>query len=156
MLLDADAFGFLGSVTRGLVVERQVQREGAALARHARDADLAAEQACELAADGQAEAGAAVLAAGGAVGLLERLEDEALLVGRDADAGVDTENAIAGLARSSTGVAEAPAEVAGSMRSRTSPLAVNLNALESRLVRICCRRLPSVCSGAGSSSPPRS
>ena len=50
--------------------------------------DLAAEQARDLAADRQAEAGAAVLAAGGAVGLLERLEDDLLLVRRDADAGV--------------------------------------------------------------------
>jgi hypothetical protein len=41
---------------------------------------LAAEQAGELAADREAEAGAAVLAAGGAVGLLERLEDDLLLV----------------------------------------------------------------------------
>src|SRR5262249_6472528 len=39
-------------------------------------------------ADGEAEAGAAVLAAGAAVRLLERLEDDLLLVRRDADAGV--------------------------------------------------------------------
>ena len=52
------------------------------------DVDLAAEQARDLAADREPEAGAAVLAAGGAVGLLERLEDELLLVLRDADAGV--------------------------------------------------------------------
>ena len=50
--------------------------------------DLAAEQAGELAADRQAQAGAAVLAAGRAVALRERLEDRLLLVGRDADAGV--------------------------------------------------------------------
>ena len=50
--------------------------------------NLAAEQAGQLAADGEAEAGAAVLAAGAGVGLLERLEDDALLLGRDADAGV--------------------------------------------------------------------
>ena len=43
--------------------------------------DLAAEQPRQLAADRQAEAGAAVLAAGRAVGLLERLEDDLLLVG---------------------------------------------------------------------------
>ena len=53
-----------------------------------READLAAEQVRELAADREAEAGAAVLAAGAGVGLLERLEDELLLLGRDADAGV--------------------------------------------------------------------
>ena len=52
------------------------------------DAQVAAEQAGDLAADREAEAGAAVLAAGRAVGLLERLEDQPLLVLRDADAGV--------------------------------------------------------------------
>ncbi len=50
--------------------------------------DLAAEQRRELAADREAEAGAAVLAAGAGVGLLERLEDQPLLLRRDADAGV--------------------------------------------------------------------
>ena len=50
--------------------------------------DLAAEQVRELAADREAEAGAAVLAAGAGVGLLERLEDDVLLLQRDADAGV--------------------------------------------------------------------
>ena len=50
--------------------------------------DLAAEQVGKLAADRQAEAGAAVLAAGAGIGLLEGLEDDPLLLGRDADAGV--------------------------------------------------------------------
>jgi hypothetical protein len=50
--------------------------------------DFAAEQAGEFAADGKAETGAAVFAAGRGVGLLERLEDDALLRGLDADAGV--------------------------------------------------------------------
>ena len=52
------------------------------------DRELAAQQAGDFAADRQAQAGAAVLAAGGAVGLLEGLEDDPLLVLRDADAGV--------------------------------------------------------------------
>ena len=50
--------------------------------------DFAAEQACEFAADGKPEAGAAIFAAGAGVGLLERLEDELLLFRGDADAGV--------------------------------------------------------------------
>ena len=50
--------------------------------------DFAAEQARNFAADRQAQAGAAVFAAGAAVGLLERLEDDLLLLRRDADAGV--------------------------------------------------------------------
>ena len=50
--------------------------------------DFAAEQHGQFAADGEAQAGAAVLARGAGVGLLEGLEDEPLLLRRDADAGV--------------------------------------------------------------------
>jgi hypothetical protein len=50
--------------------------------------DRAAEQVRDLPADRQAEAGAAVLAAGGAVGLLEGLEDDPAASPGDADAGV--------------------------------------------------------------------
>ena len=50
--------------------------------------NLAAEQAGELAADRQAEPRAAVLAARAGVGLLERFEDDPLLVGGDADPAV--------------------------------------------------------------------
>ena len=50
--------------------------------------DLAAQQGGELPADREAEAGAAVFPARARVGLLERLEDQPLLLGRDADAGV--------------------------------------------------------------------
>ena len=50
--------------------------------------DFAAEQAGQLAADGETEAGAAVLAAGRGIGLLEGLEDDLLLLRRNADAGV--------------------------------------------------------------------
>ena len=72
----------------GHVVQGQVEREGAPLAERALDPDLAAEQPGDLPADRQAQAGAAVLAAGARVGLLERLEDDLQLVRRDADAGV--------------------------------------------------------------------
>ena len=54
----------------------------------ARQPDFAAQQRRQLAADGEAEARAAVLAARAGVGLMERLEDEPLFFGRDADAGV--------------------------------------------------------------------
>src|SRR5262245_38334660 len=50
--------------------------------------DLAAEQVRQLAADREAEAGSTVLAAGAGIGLLERLEDDLLLLERDADAGI--------------------------------------------------------------------
>ena len=64
------------------VAQRQVEREGAALAGDAREPDFAAQQRRQLAADGQAQAGAAVLAAGAGVGLLEGLEDDLLLLRR--------------------------------------------------------------------------
>ncbi len=67
---------------------RQVEREGAALARRAAQLNFAAQQAGQFAADGQAQAGAAVLAAGAGIRLLEGLEDDALLFGGNADAGV--------------------------------------------------------------------
>jgi len=58
-------------------------------ARHILVKDEAtAEQIRQLATDGQSQAGAAVFAAGAGVGLLERLEDDLLLLRRDADAGV--------------------------------------------------------------------
>src|SRR5262249_29286179 len=67
---------------------REIQVERAALARHAVQADLAAEHASELAADREAEARTAVAAIRAPVGLLEGLEDDALLLRMDADAAV--------------------------------------------------------------------
>ena len=71
-----------------VIVQRQVKGEGAALAMDAGELDLAAEQHRQFAADGQPEAGAAVFAGRAGVGLLEGLENESLLLRRDADAGV--------------------------------------------------------------------
>ena len=68
---------------------RQEQGERAALARRAARPWISPpSRRASSRLDRQAEAGAAVLAARAAVGLLERLEDQPLLVGRDADAGV--------------------------------------------------------------------
>ena len=67
---------------------RHVELERAALVGGADDGDLAAQQARDFAADRQPETGAAVLATRAAVGLLERLEDDPLLGGRDTDPGV--------------------------------------------------------------------
>ena len=69
-------------------MQRQEKRERAALAVDAGELDFAAEQHRQLAADGEAQAGAAVFARGAGVGLLEGFEDEPLLLRRDADAGV--------------------------------------------------------------------
>ena len=105
----------LTAARRAGVGERQVQRERAALARLAAEADLAAEQGRELAADREAEAGAAVLAARAGVGLLERLEDQLLLLGRDADAGVGDHER-----DRRAGRARAPGDRASSRRSRAA------------------------------------
>ena len=72
----------------GTKVCGKIERERAAHAGRADQPDLAAEQPGDFAADRQAQARAAVLAARAAVGLLERLEDDLLLVRRNADAGV--------------------------------------------------------------------
>ena len=67
----------------------QVEHEGGAGAGAvAVQADFPAQQARQLPRDGQPQTGAAVFAAGGAVGLLEGLEDQFLLVLGDAHAGV--------------------------------------------------------------------
>ena len=69
-------------------MERQIQGERAALPVDAGQPDFAAQQHGQFAADRQAQAGAAVFARRAGVGLLECLEDEPLLLRRDADAGV--------------------------------------------------------------------
>ena len=67
---------------------RQLHRKRAPLPWRAHEANFAAQQAGQLTADRQPQASAAVLAARAAVGLLERLEDDLLLVRRDTDAGI--------------------------------------------------------------------
>src|SRR5450755_4708361 len=69
-------------------IQGEVDGEGAALALDAGEGDLAAEEADEFAADGEAEAGAAVDAGGGSVALREGFEDALLVVLVDADAAV--------------------------------------------------------------------
>src|SRR5205814_2055396 len=70
------------------VAHWQVQGEGAALAGRADQPDLTAEQGRQFAADGESQTGAAVLATGTRIGLLEGFEDQALLFGSDANARV--------------------------------------------------------------------
>jgi hypothetical protein len=82
----------LGRLTHGRsgtgVRHRQVQGEGAAGAGRAAQREFAAQKARQLAADRKTEAGAAILATGAGVGLLEGFEDDLLLLRRDADPGV--------------------------------------------------------------------
>src|SRR6185437_6041186 len=75
-------------VCRPDVGERQVQREGAAAAVDTAQANLTAEQMGELAADGESQPRAAVFSRRASIGLLEGLEDDLLLLRRDADTGV--------------------------------------------------------------------
>src|SRR5438552_19107756 len=72
----------------GLERRRQEERERAALSDLALHMDLAAEESCDLAADGEPQTGPAEAPARCSIGLLERLEDQAQLVVRDAHAGV--------------------------------------------------------------------
>ncbi len=67
---------------------RQIQGERAAHAGCALQTNLATQQPGQFAADGKPQTRAAVLAAGGSIRLLERLEDDSLLVLRNSDAGI--------------------------------------------------------------------
>src|SRR6185437_4031465 len=67
---------------------RQIQGEGAAGARRAPQLNLTTKQAGQFAADGEAQTGAAVFAAGAGIRLLEGFKDDPLLLRRDTDSGV--------------------------------------------------------------------
>lgn len=114
--------------------------EFAAMAGNAFDGDVAAHEAGEALGDRQAEAGAAVFAGGGEVGLVKGLEDALKGLAWDAQAGVGDDEA-EGPAAVAVGVAEAS--------SQTRPRVVNLTALPSRLVRIWPRRVRSVSMASG-------
>src|SRR5262249_6258751 len=66
----------------------RVRVERAPLSRLADQTDFAPQEAGQLAADSQTQTGAAVATARAGVGLLKRFENDLLLVGRNADAGV--------------------------------------------------------------------
>src|SRR5690348_11680838 len=77
-----------GGNRRGDVHLRQIEREGTAFAGGAFKLNFATEEAGKFAADGKAETCAAVLARSACIGLLEGFEDDALLLLRNADAGI--------------------------------------------------------------------
>ena len=74
-------------------MRRQREHERAAFADLARDDNVAAEEAREVARDREPEAGAAVFAVAVAVGLAESFEDELVLMRGDADPGVADDEA---------------------------------------------------------------
>jgi len=67
---------------------RQIQSEGAAFAGSAAQLNFSTEQTREFAADGQPQTRSAVFAAGAGICLLKGLEDDALLLLRNADAAI--------------------------------------------------------------------
>src|ERR1700679_4014288 len=67
---------------------RKIEGEGAAFARRAPQLNFAAKQARQLTADGQPQAGTAILSTGACVRLLASFEDNPLLLGRNSDAGI--------------------------------------------------------------------
>ena len=117
------------------------EEERAADAGLAFEPDAAAHQLDQPAADGQAQAGAAVLARRGHVGLRERLETAS-----------PTARGVMPMPVSRTenlSCTFSPVRSSSSMLSRISPCSVNLTALLTKLVRIWPRRSgsPSRCSG---------
>ena len=107
--------------------------------------DFAAEQACQFAADGKTEAGAAIFPAGAGVGLLERLEDQLLLFQGNADAGIGhLEGDDGRRVWFRIGCSALQPPTAAETVSFTPPSAVNLKAFDSRFFSTCCRRFESV------------
>ena len=75
------AIDWPGAARRTGIMQRQIDREGAAHVGRAAKLDLTAEKVRQLSADGQPKSGAAIFAAGAGVGLLEGLEDDLLFLG---------------------------------------------------------------------------
>src|SRR5580692_8362550 len=73
---------------RSYVGLRQVEGKGATSIWSAAQLDFASEQTGQLAADGEAQTCASVLAAGAGICLLESLEDDPLLIQRNANASI--------------------------------------------------------------------
>ena len=73
----------LGHLHRCQIGLRQIQRKCTAHARRALQTYLSTQQSRQFAADRKPQSCAAVLAAGGSIGLLERFENDSLLVGSD-------------------------------------------------------------------------
>ena len=131
--------------------ERQVERERAARRRACSDERISPpSRSASSRLIARPRPGAAVLAAGARVGLLERLEDQPLLLRRDADAGVGDRERDRRLAGARTGWSAVQPDVTCRRVIATLPCAVNLNAFDRRFLRICCSRFGSVTSARGS------
>ena len=132
------------------VCQRQIQGERAPFAKDTGQPNLTTEQCRQFAADGEPEPGAAVLAACASIGLLERLEYDPLLFWGDPDAGVGNLNGDDMRRAVEHGMIGVPALCGGlDLHRDHTPWAVNLKALDSRFLMICCRRFGSVLNARG-------
>ena len=115
---------------------RQIERERAALSGRAASWISPPSRIRQFAADGKAQAGAAIFAARAGVGLLEGLKDDLLLVG-----GMPMPVSVTSKATTAAPAEHrmflAPPAVAAESISCTPPFSVNLNALESRFLSTC-------------------
>src|SRR4029078_13353730 len=82
------AHGGLLRLEVGSVRQRKIEGKYAPFPDYALQLDFASEKVCNFAADREAQAGSPVSSGAGAVGLLERFEDDSMLIRRNADAGV--------------------------------------------------------------------
>src|SRR5579871_2516325 len=73
---------------RADIAAREIERERTSDTRRAAKMDFATEEVRELAADRETQTRAAIFAAGTGISLLERFEDDLLLFGGNADAGI--------------------------------------------------------------------
>ena len=77
---------------------------------------------------------------GRSVGLLERLEDDPVLIGRDSDSGIANRECDDRLGIAEDLVIRIPARFGDVMLIETRPLSVNLNAFDNRFFKTCCSR----------------
>ena len=131
------------------VRRRQIQGKRAPLARRAREPDFAAEQHRELTTDRQPKPGAAVVAAGAGVGLLECLEDESLLLARDANARVGNFEGDRRRSRSKDGMIRRPSARGRPHGHRHGPLRRELEGIGQQILEDLLQTLGVAAQAAG-------
>src|ERR1700722_8430855 len=117
------------------VSERQIKCEAASLAWRAAQLNFAAQQTGQFAADGQPQSCSAVLAARAGIGLLESLEDNPLLVERDADAGIGDLKRDYGSCAAENGGAFAPSVVRNRDAKPNSPVLGKLERIRQQVLQ---------------------
>ena len=113
----------------------RIQRERAADTGRAAQMNFAAEQVGQFAADGEAQSRTTVFAAGAGICLLERLEDDLLLLQRNADAGIGHFECDHRRRLVEHRVLRAPAARTDEMLSRTPPCAGELERVRQQVLQ---------------------